>query len=224
MLPNEIISGLPVKVDIDSIVMNNGKIRIRERKGAESGSLGFDHARIILSPISKDTMSPRYLKPSVISFSALFLGEAPLHATFTYPMHQKDFNMDVHATVGSFAVNKLNTWLVPMERLEVNNGILENGKIDMTVRSGNATTTVVPVFKDFKIKVLAKDPNKKPGLMEKIETFVARLFVVEDENPGESGNFKVGVTTTTRTKDEEFLQFVWAAVRKSLGSAVGGFQ
>jgi hypothetical protein len=221
-MPNELVSALPVKIDVDSFILRNGRIKIREQDADEAGSLGFEQANLIISPISKDTMSKNYKKPAAIWMSASFLG-APLVATATYPLHEKNFNLDLHATMGSFAGTKLNSWLVPLNRLEISTGSLTSGKIDMSIRSGSATTSVLPIYDNFEISILAQKKGQSQSVMDKIKTFVAETFIVHDGNPGKSG-LKTGVTTLAHTPDEEFMQFIWYAIRKSLGQVIGGFQ
>jgi hypothetical protein len=224
MLPNELVNALPVKIDIDSLVLANGKIRIRERVDGEVGSIGFDRTLIAVAPVSKDTVSKNYRQPSMVVMKALFLGEAPLALSASYPLHEKEFNMDIHATLGSFDAKKLNATLVPFVRLQATDGVLQSAKIDMSIRNGTATTTVVPVYRNFRITVLPQDPKTKSGLMEKLKTLAARIFVIENDNPDENGKLKTGSSTRSRAKEEAFVQFLWYALRKSLGQVIGGFQ
>ncbi|MFI5264769.1 MAG: hypothetical protein ACHQM6_09665, partial [Candidatus Kapaibacterium sp.] len=149
MLPNDIVTSLPVKIDVDSLVLSNGKIRIRERVDGEVGSIGFDRTLIAVAPVSKDTVSKNYRQPSMVVMNALFLGEAPLSLLASYPLHEKSFNMDIHATLGSFDAKRLNATLVPFVRLQATDGVLQSAKIDMSIRSGTATTSVVPLYRNF---------------------------------------------------------------------------
>ena len=222
-MPNELISNLPIKIDIDSIIFNDGEIRVRERKAGTPGMLGFTHARIAMSPISKDTLSPRYKKPTVITASAYFLGQALLKTTVTYPLHDKNFDLSLHATLGSFSVEKLNSFLIPNERIEITGGEVQSARINMAIHSGVSTTTVTPLYSGFKVKVLPKDPAAKPGLMEKLKTFIAKTFILDNSNPDDNALLP-GTTSLVRTPSQEFMQFIWLSLRKSLGKVVGGFQ
>ena len=225
LFPNELLSSLPVKINIDSVIFGNGRMRLRERHQGGSGELGFDHVHIAISPIMKDSSKGHIQKPARISLRAVFLGEALLNATFIYPLNQKNFDMEAHATLGGFNAKKLNPWLIPIERLEVDDGVLESGKIDMIVRSGKTTTTVLPVYHNFSMKILAKDPKAQRGFLDKLKTLFASTFVVRGNNPkGLLGGLKTGITTRDRMRTESFFQFLWAGVRKSLGDVMGGFQ
>jgi hypothetical protein len=155
--------------------------------------------------------------------SATFLG-APFKAQAVYPLYEKSVNLNIHAALGSFDGTKLNAWLVPFERLQVKTGILKSGKIDMAVRNGVAQTSVVPLYDEFEILLLNPNPTQPRGLMEKLKTFVAEAFIIKDGNPGKDGKLRTGVTSTPKTSDMEFMQFIWVAIRKSLGQVIGGFQ
>ncbi|MFI5263399.1 MAG: hypothetical protein ACHQM6_02670, partial [Candidatus Kapaibacterium sp.] len=222
-MPNDLLRSLPIKIDIDSIVFRNGEIRVRERRGGAIGSLGFTHAYVTFSPVSKDTLTAHYEKPTQITFSAYFLGDAYLNGTASYPLYDKELNMDLHASLGSFATSKLNTFLVPMERLEITGGEVRKATIDMLIRSGVATTTVIPLYSGFAIKFLSNNPKTKPGPTERIKTFIAKSFVLDEENSDE-GKILVGATTHPRNPTDAFMQFIWESLRKSLGKVVGGFQ
>jgi hypothetical protein len=224
MFPNELFNSIPANIKVDSVVFQNGKMKMRERWSAGIGTLGFENVCIAISPVSKDSTNLKSNKPAKISLSALFLGEALLKATFIYPLDQKNFDMDIHATLGSFNAKKLNQWLIPIERLEVVDGTLESGKIDMSVRSGKTTTTILPVYHNFSMKVLTKNPHEQRGFAEAIKTFFASTFVVRGNNPKALGGLKTGITSRNRIRTEDFFQFLWAGVRKSLGQVVGGFQ
>jgi hypothetical protein len=90
----------------------------------------------------------------------------------------------------------------------------------MSIRSGVATTKVVPIYSGFSVKVLAADPHAQPGLMEKLKTFIAKTFILDHENPDEN-KLLPGVTTHARAPSDEFMKFIWESLRASLGQVVG---
>ncbi len=224
LFPNELLNSFAGRIRVDSVLLENGRMKMHERIASGKGTLFFDRVRIAISSIIKGAKNQPETKPTTISLSALFLGEAPFKATFTYPLGEKSFNMDAHATLGSFDAKKLNPWLIPLERLEVLDGVLESGKIEMKVRSGIATTTVLPVYHNFSVKVLPKDAHASIGLSEKIKTLLAGTFVLRGSNPNWLGSLKTGASTRSRTRTESFFQFLWFGVRMALGDVIGGFK
>ena len=133
--------------------------------------------------------------------------------------------MDVHATVSGFDAKRLNTWLVPFERTQIQDGSLDSGIIEMKIRNGNNTTLVLPRYRNFKMKVLPQDTSKSGGVTESFKSFIANSLIVRSDNFDKPGKPAMSATTTSqRTPDEELMQFIWLSLRKSLGQVVGGFQ
>jgi len=226
-MPNEIIQSLPIKLSIDSLILNKGKAIVRERSrgSLKPGVLFFDRTRLTVAPICSDSLGKYFGKTTEITANAYFVGEGLLRATASYPLMDKNFNIKIHGTVGRFDTKKLNTWLIPFERLEVSEGIVESGNIDINIRSGTATTTVTPVYHDFSLKILATDIKEKRGILEGIKTFWANTFVLKSNNLATDDKpAKSGTASVTRHRDEEFMQFLWISLRKSLGKVVGGFK
>ncbi len=223
-LPNELLLSVPMAIHADSIIFRNGKLTVRERSpgSLQAGMLFFDRTHIAISGVSADPDNPIQGKPAHIALSAYFLGEALLRSNWIYPLDQTSFDLHIHATLGSFHANKLNTWLVPFERIEVSDGVLDSGKIEMNIRSGISTTTVTPYYRNLSMKVLPADVHKNSGLMEGFKSLWAKVFVLRSNNTGES--VKSGTTSRKRTSDQDLMQFIWISLRKSLGQVVGGFQ
>jgi hypothetical protein len=223
-MPNELLLSLPMSVHIHTVVFSDGKLVIRERSATshETGVLFFDRVTIKVAPIT--TLDSNDGRPSVMYASAYFVGEGLLRSTWIYPLRHKSFDMDIHATVTEFDAKKLNEWLVPFERTEVESGALDSGKIEMKIRNGVNTTTVTPYYHDLSMKLLPADPKKSRGLVEGIKTFLAKTFILRSDNP--TGNKPaVSVTTTSmHMPTQELMEFIWVSLRKSLGGVVGGFQ
>ena len=220
MFPNELLYSIPGSLLIDSIILDKGIIRLRERWRGGTGVIGFDKVRIMLSPIVKDSVN-RNIRPTKITINARFLNEAPFNAELSYPLFQKEFDMHARVTVGSFSALRLNPWLVPVERMKVESGVLKSGSIDMTIHAGKSNTKVLPYYSDFVVKLLPSDPHVKSGLAEKIKTLAISAFVIRRNNPNLLGSSKIGLTEYSRIKTEEFFQFLWFAIRKSLEKVVG---
>jgi hypothetical protein len=224
VLPNDIVRSITMPINVDSFILNHGYIHWGERwaKSNEAGTLIFTNTRIAAYPFCTDTLNALSTAPMEIDVSALFLGEAKVDAKLTYQIHDKALNYNIDATVGPFEAKKLNSQLTPNERIEVTDGIATHGIIRMNVRAGVATTTVIPQYHDLSLKVLGKDAQTKTGILEGIKTLIAKTFTIRGNNMGHEENKPFGATTSLRrTKDREFLEFMWLALRKSLGKVIG---
>jgi hypothetical protein len=224
VLPHTILNSIKFPIDLDSVILEHGTIHHQERvTGSTHASLlTFTEARVSASPLCTDQLNPLYSEPLHISVSAFFMGKGKVIATIVYPIHQKAFDLHVHATVGPFDLPVLNSYLVSNERKEILAGKCLGGELRMDVRSGVSTTTVSPRYTDLSMNVLATKVKESRGIFEGIKTFFANTFVLRTTNI-DNGNDKAfsGTTTYTRSNKEEFFQFIWLALRKSIGKVVG---
>ncbi len=226
-LPNDFFRSFPLAFDIDSVRMRNGKIAILERApgSLKPGVLTFDQVSIRACCICSDTLSPHCGKPTQISMTALFLGEGEVTVQVTYPVFSKDLDLRIAATVGTFSAKKLNAFLMPNERKEVTSGVIEGGELEMDIRAGTSTTSVTPLYRDLSMKVLADDAKKGRGILEGLKTLIANTFILRSDNRnGDGEKALTGTTKRTRNTHEEFLQFIWLAIRRSLNEVIGGIE
>jgi len=227
MLPNDIVRKLNIPITLDTIQVEDGDIQIRERtvNSAPPGNFAFQHVKVSAAPITFDSATPIIDTPTRFELSGVFIAQAQTKATVVYALHDSVLNLSVDGTVGSFDVKQLNTYLVNAARVEVTNGAFTHGDVALRIKGDVANSRVVPIYDHLKIKVLPPDPNDPADVTESAMTFLANAFVLHNDNPDEMvGPPKVGATTLTRQPSDEFFQFLWLAIRKSLGSVVGGMK
>lgn len=224
VLPHVLLSAISTPIVVDTIILRNGFITHRERApGSVRPSLiTFTNANVVAHPFCTDTLHSFYSEPMHFSVNALFMGKGKLVGEVTYPIHQKAFDLHMSATVGGFDLPVLNSYLVTNERKEVTSGNLINGELRMDVRSGVGTTMVRPRYKDLNFKILADGARESRGIMEGLKTFIANTFILETENV-DSDDEKAKSFTTSRIygKKEEFFEYIWLALRKSIQKAIG---
>jgi len=78
----------------------------------------------------------------------------------------------------------------------------------------------MPEYQDLSIKVLAKGAKESRGIMEWLKTLAANTFAIRRDNLT-TKKALTGITTLQRKKDQEFMQFAWLALKKSLGKVIG---
>jgi hypothetical protein len=224
IMPNTIIDSLKLPITVDSIILNKGYIKHQER---DSGSIRpslitLTDDRAVVHPFCTDRSSDLYDLPSRVTVTGLFMGQGLVTATMIYPIHHKTLDLQIDATAGPFELSALNSYLVTNERKEVENGKFLSSELHMNVKAGVAVTTVTPRYTDLQMKVLPDDAKQSGGILEGIKSFVANTFVIRTNNVDEGGNKAYSATTTYhRSRKEEFFQFIWYGMRKSIRQVVG---
>ena len=224
VLPHTMLTAIKANIVLDSIIFNNGTIHHRERvSGSEHASLlSFTNVHVAASPFCFDTASPRYNEPVRIALTALFLGQGKLIGTILYPIHHKKFDLQIAASIGSFDLKGLNAYLISNERKQVMDGELLNGDIRMDVRTGRATTTVSPRYRNLNMRVLSTDVRKGRGILEGLKSFIANTFVLRTNNIDTVDVKAVSATTVSLySRRQEFFEFIWIAIRASILKVIG---
>lgn len=224
VLPHTLLSSIKARVVIDSVILKRGMIRHEERvRGSVRPSLiTFTNANVTAYPFCSDSASPLFSKPMHFNVSALFMGKGKLVGEVRYPIHQESFDLDISATVGGFDLPLLNSYLVSNERKEVTSGRLIDGEVRMNVKSGKGTTMIRPRYTDLNIKILADGVKETRGILEGLKTFIANAFILETENIDSKDKKAASFTTSrTRGRKEEFFEYIWLAMRKTIQKAIG---
>ncbi len=225
-MPNQLIGGAKMKFDIDSVILGNGAISVRNRPigSIENGVLTFQKTHVVLHPISNDSASRNFKLPTRISATCMFVNQMSFNATIDYPLFSPTFDLLIEAHTGKLDVKRLNTYIIPVERKELTDGTVDDADIRMVIRNGVATTSLTPRYHDLSMKVLNEKPRESRGILEGITTFLGNLLVLKSNNMDKPGKPALtSATTLSRAQTSEFFEFLWLALRKSIGKLVGGF-
>lgn len=224
VLPHTIFNSITIPITVDSVILSHGAIRHRERAtgSAKPSLITFANVVVTGHPVCTDTANPYFALPLQLSVSALFMGKASVVATVAYPVHQKNFDLSIAATVGPFDFSILNSYLVTNERKEIVGGNCLGGELHMEVRNGHGTTTVTPRYSGLKMRVLPNDIHESRNLFDGLKSFIANTFVLRTDNlPSSSTGVYSGVTHYTRKQPEEFFEYIWLSMKASIAKVVG---
>jgi hypothetical protein len=94
--------------------------------------------------------------------------------------------------------------------------------LTMDVRSGVSTTTVRPQYRDVSLRVLPTNVKDTRSFFDGVKSFIANTFVLRTTNVDDASSKATSATTTyVRTPKQEFFEFIWLALRKSIQKVVG---
>ena len=83
--------------------------------------------------------------------------------------------------------------------------------------AGQARGHVRAIYRDLEIAVLNKRTGSDKGLANRAASFLANELKIRNSNaPDASGSMKEGVVNYTRRPEDQFLQFVWFALRSGV--------
>ncbi|HET9135213.1 MAG TPA: hypothetical protein VFO76_01145 [Candidatus Kapabacteria bacterium] len=224
--PHEALRGAGLRIHADSFALHNGVVHVREQHtgSPDQAKLEFSKIEAVIHPVDVYASDHKKAQACEVNMSTEFLGTS-VRATIIYPLSDPMFNMDLHTLVGPFDPKRLNQFLQVSDRSEITSGIVESGELTMKIRNGVATTTLIPKYYDLSLKLLSKSTKEKRGILEGLKTFIYNTFKLHSDNsPTVGEKVKSATTTRSRKKQEEFFQYLWFCIRKSLGHVVGGFE
>jgi len=220
-MPNEILTSLKQKVNIDSFIIQNSILKYNERfiVGSKPGILTFSKVNIRINNIVNHQVGA---KPALIHAEGMFMNSSLMKLNMELPLSSKLLSLKYSGSLNSMDVTKLNSFLEPAENHRVKSGFLEAASFNVLVDSGKATGTVGLIYKDLLVAVINKNSKSEAGFFDKLFTLIGKLFVTRKSNlPDVNGNMKIGKINYIRKPNDYFLQFIWFALRSGIGNVVG---
>ena len=109
---------------------------------------------------------------------------------------------------------RLDAFLDVAEHTRIKTGSAQEAAFDITVTAGQARGGVRGIYKDLEIALLDKQTGSEDGLKNRVTSFVANTLKIRNSNaPDASGSMKEGDVNYTRKPEDQFLQFIWYALR-----------
>jgi hypothetical protein len=217
-MPNDIARSSDIDFKIERLRINNMIIAIKELWPYSDNltELKFTNTNCLISNISNK-------KNAVMNINASsYLANAGLlEIDMKIPLLTKQVNFSYEGSLSKMEAEKLNSHLNISDLTKINSGIIESVTFTVKAEDDIVSANVVPVYNDLEIKVLDEETIGEGGIKEKVETFIAREFVIRKSNPDDEGKIKSGNVIYTRQKTDAFLDMVWLSLRKAIAEVVG---
>jgi hypothetical protein len=88
---------------------------------------------------------------------------------------------------------------------------------EIDVTGGQARGRVRAIYENLEIALLDEQTGTEKGFDNRVASFLANLLKIQNSNgPDASGSMKEGEVNYTRRPEDEFLQFLWFALRSGV--------
>ena len=220
-MPNEALSSMTEIIEVDSLRVNNGRLKYCERYAvrAKPGIITFNKVNVSVKGIKNHLVRP---DTAIINGEGLFMNSGTMKLSMIIPLTSPDFSLRYSGSLSAMDLTNLNTFLEAGEHHRIKSGFLQSAVYNINVNSGHAIGTLRVIYKDLSIAILNKDTGSEKGIFNRIMSFFGKVFVIRGTNmPDEKGLMKIGIIKYTRNPDDYFLQFVWFALRNGVAEVVG---
>lgn len=219
-MPNEELASIKQLIQIDRVEIMNGRVRYAEQRVADGppGQLTFDNIDLTGQGIGNRIAAPSTTRLHGVS---RFMNAGRLELALTIPADLSDFNLHHTGSLSAMDLTALNGFLPFAEHTRISNGFLEQANFDIQVASGQASGQLEAIYQDLKIALLDLPSGSAQGIRERVGSAIANHLKLRTSNPGKSGVVKIGEVNYNRQPGNNFLQYLWFAVRSGVAAVVG---
>ena len=220
-MPNALLSSIMKTIQLDSLMIMNGRLMYGERfaAGSKPALLTFDSMQILAEVAS----SRRYHGDTlVIRAAGILMQVSRMNVLMTIPFSSPDFSFRYSGSLSGMNLSGFNPFIEISEHKRLKTGILQSAAFDIDVTAGRASGNLRAVYKDLKIVAIEDSTGSESGVGNTIVSFISNNIKLRTTNmPDKSGSMKIGEVKYTRKSNETFLEFAWFAVRTGISDVVG---
>ncbi|MFW6290589.1 MAG: hypothetical protein ACOC0R_06440 [Mariniphaga sp.] len=211
-LPMEMLTGLPLPLYSDSILIKEGNV-IYEEHGEESSEPGkITFNQLYASIYNLGTIKDSTDGPTAMAVRARVMNETLLRAEFTFPDNEHTHQYRVSGSMEPVKAAVFNPMLVPAAFVKVEEGQIKGMDFDFTYDNDNSEGNLALQYENLDIILL----DKEDGSQKTIKTFLTETFVLQEDNLREDKSYKEGTISFEREKKKSIFNYWW----KSLFSGI----
>ena len=215
-MAHEALASIRKPLQVDSLSIAGGQVRYCERRlaGTDPGVLTFGAVSLAAAGISNLAAASA---PIEIRAQGDLMNAGTLKVQMTIPVASPDFSLHYSGSLGAMDLIRLDAFLAVAEQTRIKSGTVQQVTFDIDVTAGRARGRVRAGYRNLKITVLGEQTSNKPGRASGFASFLANLIGVRNDNaPDGSGLMREGKVDYAREPGNEFLQFLWFALRSGV--------
>jgi hypothetical protein len=213
LMVHEALAAIRLPLQIESLSITNGRLTYCERLavGADPGVLTFGAVSLSAMGIAN-----RGAATAAIQLQAKgdLMNAGTMKVRMSLPITSPDFSLRYSGSLSPMDMTRLDAFLDIADRTRIKSGSAQEATFEIDVTDGHARGRVRAIYKDLEIAMLDKETGTEKGFVNSVTSFLANLLKIRTSNaPDDSGSMKEGKVDYTRKPDDEFLRFVWFALR-----------
>ena len=219
-MPHEVLMASDSRVRIGTVKIIRGDIEYGEQSltGVRPGTFRFGDFYLTMRNFGNDRA--RMPSPCVIDVRTRLANSGLMNATFNYDLSSDVTKLNYHAVMGKMDARGLNSLLMNIKGIRIEEGTIDSLRADIRVHGDNATGTVWIPYHKLKFTVLDKATYKQ-DMNDKFATFMSAR-TTRDSNPEDDGDPVTMVQVQRRrAPNVSLMKFVWETVRQGALMAVG---
>lgn len=216
LMPLEALAKIPKPLQVDSLGITNGHLKYSEQvaPGAAPGVLTISTVNISVQGIANQAKAPAAIQ---LRMQGNLMDAGLIKVLMTIPLASREFSLNYSGSLGEMDLTRLDAFLSIAEHLRIKSGRAQEVTFKIDVTGGQAHGRVKAVYKDLKIAVRDELTGSERGLKSQFASFLMNTFKVQDSKGRDAaGIIREAEVKYTRKPEDEFLQFVWFALRSGI--------
>jgi hypothetical protein len=217
-------------ISVDSVLLRDGQIVYRERRGdhAQPGVITFARLAAVAANVRHFVGRRTNGDALTLRANAHLQNVGRLDVQFVVPLDAPRFDMTFRGTLGAMPAASLNVFVRETFPLRIAKGQVVGMSFSATVTNGSAVGTITPRYNDLRVAVTRRGSGGilgnggiLGGAARGIASLVGNWTQVRSNNPDNAdGVLRSGMIQHTLTGNETLPAFLWASIRDGLMSVV----
>ena len=206
-LYSELIRELGIKVEFDSIGINDSRLIYQEKVDEErpSGELTFSNIKAKIENLTNLNMSREDFPETKISATALFMDQSQLTLNLNFDVKNKLDEFHVFGNLAEISADGINSFLIPAMNIEAE-GRIESMAYNFYGNRNEAKGDMQLAYRGFKVNILKDGEQQRKSLLSRLANLIIKNDVADEDVEQEEIN-------TTRDKTKSFWNFLWLCIR-----------
>ena len=217
-------------ISVDSVLVRDGEIVYRERRGdhAQAGVITF--ARLDAVAVNVRHFVGRRTSGDAMTLHATahLQNVGRLDVQFVMPLDAPRFDMTFRGTLGAMPAASLNVFVRETFPLRISKGQIVGMSFRATVTNGVARGTITPRYNDLRVALTRRGSTGilgnggiLGGAARGIASLVGNWTQLRSNNPDDEDRApRIGTIHHTLAPDETLPAFLWASIRDGLMAVV----
>jgi hypothetical protein len=216
LMVHEALAAIRQPLQVDSLSITNGYVRYCERvvAGADPGVLTFAAVNMSVEGIANRGEATTAI---LLRAQGDLMDAGTLKVLISIPITPPDFSLHYSGSLSAMDLTRLGAFLDIAERTRIKSGSAQEVAFEIDVTGGQAHGRVRAIYENLEIAFLDEQTGTEKGFDNRVASFLANLLKIRNSNaPDASGSMKEGEVNYTRRSENEFLQFLWFALRSGV--------
>ena len=213
-----LVHKIPIAVNIDTLVISDGKLRYGEQTDAsdQPGVVFFDPLSLTVQNITNDSALIASNPDMQVYFHGKIMGEANLDARLDIDLASRNEVFAIEGTLDPVSGTAFNPMVEHMLPVKITSADISKTSFRFTANDDISHGELIMDYENLSVEVIkGKEQDKRAGLIS-----VVANGLINGKNTPDHGKYRTGNIRFERRKDKAIVNFLWNSCKTGIISIV----